>query len=74
MLLYQLKGFSEDESRKLASHIAKDTDLFVKTMAQEELGLSDESSGNPWTSAFVGSVSTFVGGIVPLIPFLFSWD
>ena len=31
VLLYQLKGFSEDESRKLASHIAKDTDLFLKT-------------------------------------------
>ena len=35
------------------------------------MGLSEESSGNPWTSAFVGSVSTFIEGIVPLIPFFF---
>ncbi len=31
VLLYQLKGLSEDESRKLASHIAKDTDFISCT-------------------------------------------
>ncbi len=72
VLLYQLKGFSEEESLKIANHVARDTELFVKTMAQEELGFHDESAGNPWSSAFVGSLSTFVGGIVPLIPFLFA--
>jgi predicted membrane protein (TIGR00267 family) len=71
VLLYQLKGFSEEESRKLATHIARDQDLFLRTMAQEELGITEESGGNPWTSALVGGVSTFVGGIVPLIPFFF---
>jgi predicted membrane protein (TIGR00267 family) len=40
-------------------------------MAQEELGITDESARNPWMSAVVGSISTFVGGVVPLIPFFF---
>jgi predicted membrane protein (TIGR00267 family) len=71
VLLYQLKGFSEEEAHKLAQHVAQDTDLFVKTMAQEELGIAEESAGSPWMSALVGSISTFVGGIVPLIPFFF---
>jgi vacuolar iron transporter family protein len=71
VLLYQLKGFSPEESHKLATHIAQNTDLFVKTMAQEELGITDESARNPWMSAVVGSISTFVGGVVPLIPFFF---
>ncbi|MCL6444005.1 MAG: VIT1/CCC1 transporter family protein [Alicyclobacillus sp.] len=71
VLLYQLKGFSEQESQKLAKHVAQNTDLFVKTMAQEELGISEESAGNPWMSAVVGSISTFVGGVIPLIPLFF---
>ncbi len=70
-LLYQLKGFTETESLAMAERIAKDTDQFVKTMAQEELGFQDESAGSPWKSAGIGSVSTLVGGIVPLIPFFF---
>lgn len=70
-LLYQLKGFTEAESLEIAQRISKDTDLFVKTMAQEELGFQDESAGSHWRSAVIGSSSTLVGGVVPLIPFFF---
>ncbi len=71
VLLYQLKGFSEEQSIAIADQISKDTDLFVRTMAAEELGFQDESAGSHWKSAGIGSVSTLVGGIVPLIPFFF---
>ncbi|GGJ05125.1 hypothetical protein GCM10010885_12780 [Alicyclobacillus cellulosilyticus] len=70
-LLYQLKGFGEDEARQIAARIAQDPEQFLKTMAQEELGIHDVSRSNPWTSALFGSLSTFVGGIVPLVPFFF---
>ncbi|MCL6452671.1 MAG: VIT1/CCC1 transporter family protein [Alicyclobacillus sp.] len=70
-LLYQLKGFDEEASRAMAEQIAKDTNLFVRTMAQEELGFPDEANANPWKSAGIGSLSTLVGGVVPLLPFFF---
>ncbi|MDQ0190085.1 VIT1/CCC1 transporter family protein [Alicyclobacillus cycloheptanicus] len=70
-LLYELKGFSTEEARGIADRIASDSDLLLKTMAQEELGIHETSKGNPWRSALFGSLSTFVGAIIPLIPFFF---
>lgn len=70
-LLYQLKGFSIEESNQIANRIASNPDQFLKTMVQEELGIHEESKGNPWKSAAFGGASTFVGGIIPLIPFFF---
>ena len=70
-LLYQLKGFSEKEARNMADHIATQPELFLKTMAHEELGLSERNFPNPWTGAFSAALSTAVGGIIPVIPFFF---
>jgi vacuolar iron transporter family protein len=70
-LLYQLKGFSEQESMDIARKIASDPEQFLETMAREELGFHEATSGSPWKSALFGGLSTFVGGIIPLIPFFF---
>jgi predicted membrane protein (TIGR00267 family) len=70
-LLYQLKGFSAEESTRIAAQIASDREQFLKTMAQEELGIHEVSRGNPWRSAFFGGASTLVGGLIPLVPFFF---
>jgi vacuolar iron transporter family protein len=70
-LLYQLKGFTPEESSKIAETIAQDKEQFLKTMVQEEFGFQEEGRGNPWKSALFGSLSTFVGGIIPLVPFFF---
>ncbi|WP_160327268.1 VIT1/CCC1 transporter family protein [Ferroacidibacillus organovorans] len=70
-LLYQLKGFTENEAAEITERLSKDPEQFLKAMSQEELGITDEG-GNPWTSAGIGSLSTFVGGILPLIPFFFT--
>jgi vacuolar iron transporter family protein len=43
----------------------------LKTLAHEELGLSEKSFPNPWKSAVSATVSTAVGAIVPVIPFMF---
>lgn len=70
-IIYELKGFSRDDAQRIASHIADDPNLFLQTMAQEELGISEQGKGNPWQSALFGGTSTFVGGIIPMIPFFF---
>jgi VIT1/CCC1 family predicted Fe2+/Mn2+ transporter/rubrerythrin len=71
MLLYQLKGFTEDEATQMAGRVSQDPDLFLKTMAQEELGLSERHFPNPFIGALSAALSTAVGGIVPIIPFFF---
>lgn len=70
-LLYELKGFSSEDAMRIASQIASDKETFLKTMAQEELGIHEIGRGNPWSSSLFGGLSTFVGAIVPLIPFFF---
>ena len=70
-LLYQLKGFTEAEAAMVAERITNDKDLYLRTMAQEELGLNEEQLPNPWRSALSGSLSTAVGAIIPVIPFFF---
>lgn len=70
-LLYQLKGFTEAEAAQVAERIASDKDLFLRTMAQEELGISEEQFPNPWRSALSGGASTAIGALVPVVPFFF---
>jgi predicted membrane protein (TIGR00267 family) len=57
----------------MANTIAARPETFLKTMAHEELGLSDRNFGNPWSAALTGTVATAIGGIVPVLPFFFTY-
>lgn len=70
-LFYQLKGVPEDDAVKMAEHVAQDPDQFLRSMAAEELNLSEEALSNPIVSAVSGSLSTAVGAFIPIIPFFF---
>ena len=70
-LFYQLKGLSEAEARLLADRMAQNPTAMLDAMAQEELGLSTESRGNPVQAGLAGLVSTAVGAIIPVVPFFF---
>ena len=71
-LFYQLKGFSAEESRSMAERLQKEPKQFLRTLVQEELGLSEETFPNPWRSTLSASVSTAIGGFIPIIPFFFT--
>jgi VIT1/CCC1 family predicted Fe2+/Mn2+ transporter len=71
-LFYQLKGFSEEEARTLVSRIREKPDHFLKTLVQEELGLSETTFPNPWKACLSATLSTAVGGIIPVFPFFFT--
>jgi VIT1/CCC1 family predicted Fe2+/Mn2+ transporter/rubrerythrin len=70
-LFYQLKGFSAEEAKTLAAKLAEQPEQLLKTLAHEELGLSEKGFPNPWKSAMSATVSTAAGAIVPVIPFMF---
>jgi VIT1/CCC1 family predicted Fe2+/Mn2+ transporter len=71
-LFYQLKGFSVEESRTMAERLQKEPKQFLRTLVQEELGLSEESFPSPWRSTISAAASTAIGGFIPIIPFFFT--
>jgi VIT1/CCC1 family predicted Fe2+/Mn2+ transporter/rubrerythrin len=71
-LFYQLKGFSAEEARAMAARLQRRPKQFLRALVQEELGLSEETFPNPWRSTLSASLSTAVGGFVPIIPFFFA--
>ena len=71
-LFYQLKGFSEEEARTLVARIQERPDHFLSTLVQEELGLSEATFPNPWSACLSATVSTAIGGLIPVLPFVFS--
>ena len=71
-LFYQLKGFPAEESRSMAERLQKEPKQFLRALVQEELGLSEESFPNPWRSTVSATVSTAIGGFIPIIPFFFT--
>jgi len=69
-LFYQLKGFSEEEAKTLTARLASQPEQFLKMLAHEELGLSEQSFPNEWRSAISAMVSTAIGAVIPVLPFV----
>jgi vacuolar iron transporter family protein len=70
-LFYQLKGFNEEEAELLANRLSEHPEQFLRTLAHEELGLSEEAFPNPAVEAVSASISTALGAFIPIIPFFF---
>jgi VIT1/CCC1 family predicted Fe2+/Mn2+ transporter/rubrerythrin len=71
-LFYQLKGFTPEEANAMARRMAENPEEMLRTLAHEELGLSEKAFANPWRSAASATLSTAVGAAVPVIPYLFA--
>src|ERR1700674_2900 len=69
-LFYQLKGLDASFADQLAAKLAENPDAMLKVLAVEELG-GTESGGNPVQAALAAGISTFVGAMVPVMPFFF---
>ena len=67
-LFYQLKGIDKDTADRLAAQLATNPDALLKVHAPEELG-SIETTGRPVQAAIAAGVSTFIGAMVPVLPF-----
>lgn len=67
-LFYQLKGIDKETADKLAGQLASNPDALLKVHGPEELGTL-ETAGRPAQAAIAAGVSTFVGAMVPVLPF-----
>jgi VIT1/CCC1 family predicted Fe2+/Mn2+ transporter/rubrerythrin len=69
-LFYQLKGVDEATANMIADRVAQNPEAMLQAQAAEELG-GGEAGGDPLQSAAAAGISTFVGAMVPVIPFFF---
>ena len=70
-LFYELKGFKPEEAKMMAARLAEQPEQMLKTLAHEELGLSEAGFPNPWVAATSATISTALGAFIPVIPFFF---
>jgi VIT1/CCC1 family predicted Fe2+/Mn2+ transporter len=69
-LIYQAKGVDGAEARRMAQSLIQDPDRALDTLAREELGLNPEDLGSPWGAAISSFLAFFLGGLIPLLPYL----
>jgi len=70
-LFYQLKGLTKMEADILAEKLSKDPEAMLGVMAMEELEGATGGSGKPTQAALAAGISTFLGAMIPVIPFFF---
>lgn len=72
VLLYQAKGMSLEEAKKLANKAFETKDSAIETLITEELGINkEELEGSAWEAAITSFVLFAIGAIIPLYPFIF---
>jgi VIT1/CCC1 family predicted Fe2+/Mn2+ transporter/ferritin-like protein len=69
-LFYQLKGVDEATADQLAEQISRHPDAMLRALSAEEFGISVNSAGNPAQAALAAGISTAIGAIIPVIPFI----
>ena len=70
-LFYQLKGIDEKTADELAERMAKHPDAMLRTLSMEEFGSTgDGGAGKPQEAALAAGISTGLGAIIPVIPFM----
>lgn len=69
--IFENMGFEKGEVEMLTKKVTADPELWLDVMMREELGLTREEAGNPMLSGIVIGIFYLLGGIPPLLPFIF---
>ena len=68
-LFYQLKGIDQRTADELAERMSAQPDAMLKVLAAEEFG-GAEHPGDAAQAALAAGLSTAVGAIIPVVPFM----
>ena len=68
--IYAAKGFTGELLDRVVETITANRDRWLETMMNEELHLRPLQTGDILRSAVVITVATFIGHLIPLVPFL----
>jgi predicted membrane protein (TIGR00267 family) len=67
--IYEKKGFQGNLLEEVVKVVTSDKKVWLHTMMQEELKLSPIDKGQPVKSALLIGLSSFLGALIPLLPF-----
>lgn len=67
--IFQLKGFEDEDLRRMVDLVTSDRQRWIRTMLTEEYGLPHEVR-SPWIAAVSTFTAFCICGLVPLIPYL----
>lgn len=71
-LIYQAKGFTEEEAKATAAQLVKNPSKLLETLTREELGINPEDLGGSALEAALTSFALFaLGAAIPVLPFFF---
>ena len=70
-LFYQLKGIDRGTADSIAEQLSRRPDAMLQALATEEFGGVGDK-GDPKQAALAAGVSTGIGAIIPVIPFIFT--
>ncbi len=71
-LFYQLKGVDEQTANAMAEQISRTPDAFLQALAAEEFGGVGSDGGDAGQAAIAAGISTGLGAMIPVIPFIFT--
>ncbi|SHK89567.1 Predicted Fe2+/Mn2+ transporter, VIT1/CCC1 family [Pseudonocardia thermophila] len=69
--MYERMGLSPETAAAVARDVHRNPDLAVRMHITQELGVDPEDNPSPWVAAISSFLCFSVGGLIPLIPFLF---
>lgn len=69
--MYRAMGLSRVTADAVAREVHADPELAVRVHITQELGVDPDDKPSPWTAAISSFVCFAVGGVVPLVPYLF---
>jgi vacuolar iron transporter family protein len=69
--MLEQEGLAPDAALRVARELARSKPVLLKTMVEKELGLSLDDDGNALRGALVMGASFGLGGLVPVLPYLF---
>jgi VIT1/CCC1 family predicted Fe2+/Mn2+ transporter/ferritin-like protein len=70
-LFYQLKGIDEETANAMAEQLSRRPDAMLKALAVEEFGITGTDSSDAAEAAIAAGISTGLGAMIPVIPFIF---
>jgi len=70
-LFYQLKGIDEQTADAMAEQLSRQPDAMLRALSAEEFGVTPGNDGDAAQAAIAAGISTGLGAMIPVIPFIF---
>ncbi len=71
IIFYTQKGLTRQEAVTVADRLMQKSDVALTVLAREELGIDTQNPTNPVQGGVITGISTGLGSVIPILPFLF---